>query len=92
MQPGTTQDAILLAKQRWAALHPFDLSAETWETLFADHHPGDVLTAIAKTKYTRDTRPEKAFAGLVYWIECLEAQRLKVTSTWQEFSQNCRKI
>ena len=83
--------AIVLAKERWAT-HAFDLAPETWETLFQDHHPGDVLQAISKTRSTRDPRPEKVFEGLIYWINRFEAERTRINPTWPDFSATCRQI
>ena len=55
-------DAIALAKQRWAAIHSFDLDPETWERLFREHRPGNVLQAIRATRDTRDPEPAKRYA------------------------------
>ena len=71
MQQGTKQDAIALAKTRWAALHPFDLSEESWQQVFEEHRPGDILQAIKRTSATRDTRPEKIYAALLLFLERL---------------------
>jgi hypothetical protein len=69
---GTVASAITLAEQRWAQLHAFDLEAHLWTKLFAEHDPGTILYAIAKTSKTRDTRPEIIYASLIHWIEILE--------------------
>lgn len=75
MKGSTTQQAIELAKQRWAQHHNFDLHDETWMQLFTAHFPGDVLEAIHRTARTRDPRPERVFATLEYWVQRFEAER-----------------
>ena len=77
---GTTEAAIQLAKQRFAALHPFDLADETWEQLFSDHRPGFVLEAIRQTSKKRD-RPEIVYQWLLNCIAALERERTART-TW----------
>jgi hypothetical protein len=78
MNNGTTQQAIDLAKSRFAKNFPFDLSDETWRDLFIDHFPGDVLEAIKRTSKTRDPRPEKVYLSLLYWITRVESDRDEV--------------
>jgi len=78
---GSTQDAIALAKARWASLHPFDLEDATWETLFAQHLPGTVLEAVKKTKATIDPRPERIYSSLLYWITRIENPQ-KMAALW----------
>ena len=55
------ETAIQLAKQRFAALHPFDLADETWEQLFSDHRPGFVLEAIRQT--SKNVTDQKLFTS-----------------------------
>jgi hypothetical protein len=74
MTKGTTQQAIALAKQRFAQHFPFDLDDATWQRLFDAHSSGDILEAVKKSGTTRDRRPEKVFESLIYWIEKLERQ------------------
>ena len=92
MQQGTLDDAIVLAKSRWTALHPFDLSEENWEQLFQDHNALDVLTAISKTRHTHDSRPEKIYLSLLFWLGRLEAERLAANPTWQDIATTCKQI
>lgn len=72
MNAGTVASAIELAELRWAKIHSFDLEPELWNKLFAEHDPGTILYAIAKTSRTRDTRPEVIYSSLIHWIEILE--------------------
>lgn len=81
MNQGTKEQAIELAQQRWAQLHPFDLAPETWQDIFANHMPGDVLQAIRKTARTRDKRPEVLHRSLLHWLELFEQDRRDAV-TW----------
>ena len=54
-------DAVLLAKQRWAAAHPFDLETEVWERLFSQFVAGDILQAITLSRQTRSPLPPIIF-------------------------------
>ena len=65
----TLESAITLAQQRWAALNDFDLSIETWESLFSKYKPGDILEAVRTCKHTRDYRPEKRYQRFLQILE-----------------------
>lgn len=75
MTKGTTEQAIQLAKARFAQLHAFDLDDGTWRDLFIEHFPGDVLEAVKRTSKTRDSQPEAVYASLLYWITRIESER-----------------
>jgi hypothetical protein len=76
MKQGTrTQQAIQLAKARFAQVHPFDLADESWQQLFIEHFPGDVLEAVKRTSKTRDPRPEAVYSSLLFWITSFESAR-----------------
>jgi hypothetical protein len=51
---GTREQGLALAKERWAALHCFDLDEETWQRLYASHHVCDVLQALTETRKLRN--------------------------------------
>jgi hypothetical protein len=74
MNAGSTESAITLAIERWAKLHPFDLPLETWQQLFADHRPGDILQAIRKTSKSHSTDPAIVYRGLLHWITLFERE------------------
>lgn len=74
-EQGHIEDAIVLAKQRWSLLYPFDLEESVWLQLFSEHRPGDVLQAIKKTTSSRDRQPEALYRSLMYWIARLESER-----------------
>ena len=75
MQQGSVADAVALAKQRWAALWPFDLDPATWEQLFTTYRPTDVIEAIKRTRGTRAKLPAAVFQSLLYWLNGLEQER-----------------
>lgn len=80
MTAGINESAIALAKQRWAAIHPFDLEPELWEQLFSEHRAGDILQAIRKTATTRDRQPALLYKSLLYWLAIMGKQR--VVPSW----------
>lgn len=80
MSQGTLDQAIELAKQRWAKLHSFDLEQSQWDELFDEYRAGDVLTAIAKTRGTHSQAPERVFSSLIYWLNRLAEERREATS------------
>jgi hypothetical protein len=83
MQQGSVEQAIELAKVRWAAIWPFDLDSATWETLLQEHRPTDVLEAIKGTRNTRGKEPSEVFRSLLYWLGRLEKERAeKANLTW----------
>jgi hypothetical protein len=83
MQQGSVEQAIELAKVRWAAIWPFDLDADAWETLFAEHRATDILQAIKQTRQTRAKDPAAVFQSLLYWLGRLERERAeKENLTW----------
>ena len=75
MTKGTKQEAIALVKARFAQYHPFDLDDSTWRQVFDEHRTGDILEAVRRTATTRDKRPDKVFASLLFWVSKLERQR-----------------
>jgi hypothetical protein len=68
-------DAIQLAKQRWAQLHTFDLDDESWESLFSQFGPGDILQAIQETKQTRSHDPGKIYGRFEFSLARLAQRR-----------------
>lgn len=74
LSPGTIENGIVLAKQRFAQIWPFDLHQETWETLFTEHRPCYVLESIKKSRKTRNHTPDAVYRGLLYWIGVFEEQ------------------
>jgi hypothetical protein len=72
---------MALAIERWAKLHPFDLPLETWEQLFSQHRPGDILQAIRKTANVHSTDFGIVCRGLLHWITTFERERTAFT-TW----------
>ena len=74
MQPGTPQQALELAKQRWSALWPFDLDEETWQQLFSEYSCGEILQAIKSTASTNDKRPESVYRSLCYWLDKIHSR------------------
>lgn len=72
MNQGTKEQAVMLAKQRWARLWPFDLEESVWQDLFSQHQPGIILQAIKKSKKTRNPAPAAVFQGLMHWIDLFE--------------------
>jgi hypothetical protein len=80
---GNREDAIKLAIERWTKIHAFDLAPETWQQLFSDHLPGDVLEGVTRTGKTHDHRPDAVYASLLYWIRRFEAERQeRITPSW----------
>ena len=75
MTKGTVEQAIQLAKARFAQHHAFDLDDATWQILFGEHVAGDILEAIKKSGTTRDKRPEIIFESLLFWITKFERER-----------------
>ena len=75
MQQGTIEQAVELAKQRWAQIWPFDIDAATWLQLASEHRPTDLLEAIKHTKTTRAKEPDAVYQSLLYWLNRLEAER-----------------
>jgi len=73
MRRETTQEAIALAKVRFAQIHPFDLDDATWKQLFEQYRPGDILEAIRRTP--RDKEAERVYSSLLHLIGKLESQR-----------------
>ena len=75
MYQGTIEQGIELAKQRWAAIHPFDLDPAMWLQLASEHRPSDVLEAIRRTQSTRAKEPPIVLHSLMYWLSRLERER-----------------
>ena len=69
------EDAIVLAKSRWAQLHRCDLHDDTWNALVQRYVVGDILEAIKLTRDTRDPRPERIYARFERFLIQLEAKR-----------------
>ena len=75
MDAGTIMEATELAKQRWAAIHPFDLDPDAWERLFQGRRPTDVLEAIRRTRGTLAKEPDKVYQSLIYWLGRVAKER-----------------
>ena len=67
--PGTLEDALALAKARWAQLFAFDLDDQTWLALFQAHRPGEILQAVTLLRGTRDLRPERVYERFLQLID-----------------------
>jgi hypothetical protein len=78
---GSIAQARALAIERWRRLHDFDLDDQTWNLLFEQHRPGEVLQAIHKTRFTHDKHVEAVYQSLMYWLNVLESDRLS-KSVW----------
>ena len=86
MQQGSIEQALQLAKTRWAILHSFDLDVATWESLFAEHRATDVLEAIRKTKRTTATEPADIYRSLIFCLTRLEQDRAeRANPQWPPF-------
>ena len=79
MNQGSVEQARALAIERWGKLHDFDLDEQTWNMLFEQHRPGEVLEAIHKTKFTRDKKIEAVYQSFLYWLKVVESNRLNRT-------------
>jgi hypothetical protein len=55
------RESVELAKQRWALAHPFDLEDATWEEVFNQYRPGEILQAIRLSALTVSTDPAIRF-------------------------------
>jgi hypothetical protein len=75
IQQGTISQARALAEQRWAGQFSFDLAPETWDVLFEEFRPAEVITAIAKMKGTFDQRPERVYARFLQMLDGIASQR-----------------
>jgi hypothetical protein len=69
------QDAIALAKQRWARFHTFDLDDNTWFQLFSTHRPGCVMQAITLSRNAKDADPARRFQYFERILSDLENQQ-----------------
>lgn len=69
--PDRRQQALELAKVRWAQNHNCDLHPDTWQQLFETYQPGVILEAIKRTKQMSDPRPEVHYARLCIMLERL---------------------
>lgn len=67
--PGTTAEALELAQRRWAELWWFDLPLDTWQSIFAQYQPGEVIHAIKLTRSTKDRREEVIYRSLLFWLD-----------------------
>ena len=70
--PGTAEQAMQLAQQRWAAFNSFDLDPETWQDLFSQFRAGVILEAVKQMKGRLDPRPEVRYAYFVEMCERLQ--------------------
>jgi hypothetical protein len=75
MQPGNVEQARALAVERWKQFYCFDLDPSTWDELFAQYHPCDVLQACKELKGTRSQNPAVVYERLLYILESLTAFR-----------------
>lgn len=75
IQQGTVTQARTLAEQRWKTQFPFDLDPSTWDELFAQFRPAEVLHGITMMRGTRDTRPEKVYIRFQQMLDRIAAQR-----------------
>jgi hypothetical protein len=73
---GTKEQALELAKVRFAQRYAFDLHADTWLQLFDAYRANDILQALTQaTRTTKNVTPERVHQSLVYWCSKLERQR-----------------
>jgi hypothetical protein len=68
IQPGTVAQARILAEERWNARFPFSLDPTTWDAIFQQYRPGEILQGIRKMQDTRDTRPEKVYLRFTHLL------------------------
>jgi hypothetical protein len=78
--PGTTDDAITLAKQRWADCMMFDLDDSTWAELFSEYNPGDILQAIRGLRRNRTADPGEVFEYFESRVRKLSDQRTQYSA------------
>ena len=74
-RPGTVRDALPLAKQRWAGIHPFDLDDQTWVSIFQRFNPCDILEAVSSTRHTYSRDPATIHQRFEYLLERLANKR-----------------
>jgi hypothetical protein len=76
MNAGSTESAIVLAKQRWQQHFAFDLDADTWSRLFVDFDGRDVLQAITVTKrFTHSAKPATVYSRFEQVLKGLVEKR-----------------
>jgi hypothetical protein len=75
MTPGSLEQARALAVERWQTFYNFDLEPSSWDSIFEQFHPCDVLQAIKELKLTRSKVPSVIYERFCIVLERLAAGR-----------------